>query len=362
MSANRIAKWDGSNWFTFGLGMDSTVTTITTSPTGTLYAGGIFTAADGNTQIQGIARWNLTQWVAMGTAVTSCYSIVVAPNAEVYAGGNINLPGLVAFENVAKWDGASWNALGSGVNNSVYALVLDSQLQPYVGGAFLFSNIINPLYFMGKWNGSAWQMLGSSVDDIVYDLTFDNQDNLYAGGKFDNLRNGQIGRGLGRWNGNTWSPVGGGVFHGDQTVYALAIQGNYLYVGGNFLQANGVPAQNIARFWINFIGQQRTLPSPPVPLTNTKPFTSDLYIFPNPFKNLVNIQVDIHEKNILKLDIYNLNGQLIQNLLQEEISEGRYTFHWNGHRANGARVPNGMYICKIQVGKQITTQKFVKSQ
>src|SRR5712664_631901 len=52
---------------------------------------------------------------------------------ELYAGGYLTSAGDVPVRNIAKWDGTNWSALGSGVNGYVFAI---ATLGPevFVGG------------------------------------------------------------------------------------------------------------------------------------------------------------------------------------------------------------------------------------
>ncbi len=360
ISASRIAMWDGAAWSTFGMGMDSTVLAISTSPNGTLYAGGLFTAADGNSQIKGVARWNTVNWVAMGNVVTQCHTIEVTAGAEVIVGGSIKLTQFGVPENVAKWNGASWSSYSNGVAGTVKAIALGNSNELYIGGQFITSNIINALYFTGFWNGSAWQILGQSVDDHVYALQLDTAGNLYAGGRQFHIRAGQGGNGLGHWNGSTWSPIGGGVWGNEGTVYTLGIHGNYLYVGGSFNQANGVPAANIARFWINFISIPSGLPMISNPSEARKEvLESALQVFPNPFQKEVTIRYSVTEPTYVEVNILNVQGQFIKQLRASNQEPGDYGLIWDGSGAGNGKLGSGIYWVQMRLGNKVITSKLI---
>ncbi len=79
------------------------------------------------------------------------------------------------------------------------------------------------------------------TDAPIYALaTQGNQ--VYVGGEFTTI-SGLPATGLAKWNGTAWETVGGGV---DGYVYAIAISGTNVYVAGSFTQAGTVPALNIA--------------------------------------------------------------------------------------------------------------------
>ena len=107
---------------------------------GTLYAGGCFTTAGGNSA-NNIAQWNGSSWSALGSGIsmqatmaTLVYALAVS-GGTLYAGGDFTTAGGSAANCIAKWDGSSWSALGSGMNDWVYALAVSGK-DLYAGGQF----------------------------------------------------------------------------------------------------------------------------------------------------------------------------------------------------------------------------------
>ncbi|MFH0980928.1 MAG: hypothetical protein V2A79_05255, partial [Planctomycetota bacterium] len=133
--ANAIAKWNGTQWSALGSGMglwgggpDVYALTVFDDGTGpALYAGGRFTTAGGVTA-NWIAKWNGTQWSALGSGMnTLVYALTVFDDGTgpaLYAGGGFTTAGGVAANRIAKWDGTQWSALGSGMQGYVQALTV----------------------------------------------------------------------------------------------------------------------------------------------------------------------------------------------------------------------------------------------
>lgn len=125
-STSRVAKWSGSAWSALGTGFTSgLVATFANIPSGTragLYAGGNFTTT-GATTVNGIAKWNGTEWSALGSGVSGGGAVVEAlavdASGNLWAGGNFRSVGGVAANNIARWDGTSWSAISCGTNNGV---------------------------------------------------------------------------------------------------------------------------------------------------------------------------------------------------------------------------------------------------
>jgi hypothetical protein len=238
ISANYIAKWDGSAWSALGDGLDYDVWALALSGTD-LYVGGDFTMA-GSVPANRIAKWNGTSWSALGGGIgvppgNNIYDYVKAIaviGTNVYAAGDFTTAGGILVSNIAKWNGSAWSALGTGLDDEVMALAaVGTDL--YAGGAFTNAGG-SPAAYIAKWDGAAWSAVGAGVDDWVWALAASGSD-LYVGGEFSNA-GGSPASNLARWNGTNWSPVGGGV---NARVSALTFSGTDLYAAGQFSRVGG---------------------------------------------------------------------------------------------------------------------------
>src|SRR5262245_41587260 len=76
----------------------------------------------------------------------------------------------------------------------------------------------------------------------VYATVMDSSGNLYIGGDFDIV--GELRANcVAKWDGTNWSSLDSGLQRNDSywaSVYALAVSGNDLYVAGYFTMAGGV--------------------------------------------------------------------------------------------------------------------------
>jgi hypothetical protein len=244
-NANDLAKWDGSIWSPLGTGMNNYVSALAVSGNN-LYVGGSFTTAGGISANE-IAKWDGSTWSALGTGMSGggpyVYSLAVS-GSNLYAGGSFLTAGGVSANNIAKWDGTTWSALGSGVpppNGYVCALAVSGS-DLYVGGNFITAGGVSANY-IAKWDGSTWSALGSGLNERVYALAVSGSD-LYAGG-YLTTAGGSPANYIAKWNGSTWSALGTGM---SGNVYALAVIGSDLYAGGTFTMAGGTGANHIAKW------------------------------------------------------------------------------------------------------------------
>ena len=83
-------------------------------------------------------------------------------------------------------------------------------------------------------------------------------------------------------------------------------------------------------------------------------------IFPNPFNPIANIQFEVSEISQVELSIYNLNGRLVNTLVDAFVNPGMYTSVWNGGDSYGNQVSSGIYLAVLESnGMLIQTRKLV---
>jgi hypothetical protein len=255
VTANRVARWNGSSWSALGQGFNGTVRALTVAGTG-VHAGGDFTTAN-PTVVNRIARWNGSSWVALGSGVdSSVYALMTSGSDvnDVYAGGLFgwatNSGGVaVRVRAIAKWNESNWSALGPGLNGTVHALTVSGP-DVYAGGLFTWTTNSGGaavrVNYIAKWDGSSWSALGAGMNFWVYSLAASGSD-VYAGGWFTRATNsGNItvpANYIAKWDGATWeamgSGMGGGVSGFVSYVHSLAVSDTDLYAGGSFATAGG---------------------------------------------------------------------------------------------------------------------------
>jgi hypothetical protein len=188
VAASRIARWDGVSWSALGAGINSSgagtpaVHTLTVYDDGSgpaLHAGGTFTTA-GGMAANGVAKWNGSGWSSLGVGVSggeatfpAVYSLAVYDDGggpALYAGGTFASAGSVAVNRIARWNGSDWAALGTGVSGGVVPevhslAVYDDGSGPalYVGGRFRNAGAVMDARGVARWNGSSWAPLGGGM-------------------------------------------------------------------------------------------------------------------------------------------------------------------------------------------------------
>lgn len=225
-----------------GIALNGPLNAITVSGN-QIYLGGRFLPTPGS-PYSSIAKGNGSTWDAMGmgieaTAGSSAYGVneILVNGSDVYVAGWFNsVAGIANTKNIAKWNGTEWQALGAGLNAVAYTMkMLGNDL--YVGR----------LTSIDKWNGNEWSNVGTVANgSAIYALAVIGTD-LYVGGFFTTINNVPNTARLAKWDGTAWSAVGNDVISAN-AVNALAVIGNDLYVGGDFSQIGSKSINRIARW------------------------------------------------------------------------------------------------------------------
>lgn len=262
--ARSIARWDGTNWFPLGSGVDDDSYSGTVSSIllrgHEVIVGGRFTHA-GGVLATNVARWDGTNWTGLGRGLVhqpsgwgGVHALASAPDF-LYAAGFFTHTGDKPVSGLAKWDGAQWSAVGGnpplaqgGYFNALAVMGRDL----YAGGDVLFAPGAGGSY-LARWDGTNWSGLGSGLTNresqhgygSVNALATLDKD-LYAAGWFDTA-GGQPAAGVARWDGRNWWPLGSGV---TGRVSELAMSGGELCAAGNFTMAGAKPAGSFSLWHI----------------------------------------------------------------------------------------------------------------
>ncbi|MCD4697760.1 MAG: T9SS type A sorting domain-containing protein [Bacteroidales bacterium] len=83
-----------------------------------------------------------------------------------------------------------------------------------------------------------------------------------------------------------------------------------------------------------------------------------LNIYPNPFKTQTTIEFTTSREQQINISIYNLNGQHIKTLMNENTVRGEYRLIWKGKGKHGKEVSvlPGLYLVRLQSGRKIVTK------
>jgi hypothetical protein len=107
-------------------------------------------------------------------------------------------------------------------------------------------------------------------------------------------------------------------------------------------------------------GNSASKPSATSVENNTLVNTYKLYSnYPNPFNPSTTITYQIPRNEHVSLKIYNLLGQLISTLADDEKPAGKYSILWNGRDDANAEISSGVYIYKLTAGSFNQTKRML---
>ena len=84
------------------------------------------------------------------------------------------------------------------------------------------------------------------------------------------------------------------------------------------------------------------------------PETFLLTAYPNPFNPVTTLSFTVPYEGMLQLSIYNISGQLMEELAHEYITSGNVEYIWDA-----VNHPSGVYFARLNFGPQSYTQKLV---
>lgn len=271
-TGSQIARWDGTAWQPVGLGLSGGYTNAITAFQGDIIAAGYFDSAGAIIGSAKLARWDGSAWNSMDAQseifLNSFWDLEVYDDGitgeQLYIAGNYgDLNGNTALDHIAKWDGTNYTAVGGTIGGAVPLIVLDihqadlgSGNRLYAGGRFLTIGGISALN-VAQWDGSSWIAMDQGLSrtsgfaQILHMTTWDDGSGeaLYVGGRFNLAGGSAVSTNIAKWDGMSWSSMGDG-FDGD--VHELVLfddgSGEALYALGNFDLSGATAIPGIAKW------------------------------------------------------------------------------------------------------------------
>jgi hypothetical protein len=81
--------------------------------------------------------------------------------------------------------------------------------------------------------------------------------------------------------------------------------------------------------------------------------------YPNPFNPITTLRYELPEASYVNVTIYDILGNMVNNLVDANQSSGYKTIQWNATNNQGQPVSAGVYLYKIQAGNFVDTNKMI---
>ena len=82
--------------------------------------------------------------------------------------------------------------------------------------------------------------------------------------------------------------------------------------------------------------------------------------YPNPFNPVTTIRYQIPRRDRVSLTIYNMMGQQVITLMDEDQDPGYYVAEWDGRDESGHEASTGIYIYQLRTNHQTLTRRMIK--
>ncbi len=270
----------------------------------------------------------LSSWIAINTGLPSSETKVrafVEKDGEIFAGTN---------GGVFQMNGYDWVQKNTGLTNTnVTALariggyLFAGTSQGSIGGVYISSD-----------NGNNWTL---SLNDAWISSFLTLGSNIFAG---------SVGNGVWRSTnyGNNWSQINDGLGSGAYNVLSIGADDQYLFAGTVSSSIWRRPLSQVvteiddeSNFQPKEYSLEQNYPNPFNPSTTIK------YTIPN-------VTLSGVEESRVQLKIYDVLGNVVATLVNEEKPTGVYEVEFNA-----SNLSSGIYFYKLQAGSFIQTKKMI---
>ena len=81
--------------------------------------------------------------------------------------------------------------------------------------------------------------------------------------------------------------------------------------------------------------------------------------YPNPFNPSTKIEYAVQQAGHVTIKVFNLRGELVKTLVDQDRPSGEYSAVWDGKNDIGNSVASGQYFYQLSVGDFVTSKKLL---
>lgn len=83
-------------------------------------------------------------------------------------------------------------------------------------------------------------------------------------------------------------------------------------------------------------------------------------VYPNPYSGITNIRFEIKQTEVVSLVVYDVQGRLVETLIDNELAKGKQNIDWDGTSAQYGNLAKGLYYLKLITPSTTETISVVK--
>ena len=302
----KLYTFDGEDWNDYSQHITGVIQDIAVDNDNTIWLG---TSA-------GVTSFDGEDWVSYTTDDGLADNIVT--NVEIADNGVIWC--VHKNSDVSSFDGTTWTSHidNGGPTEEIFDIVSRGQFTWFATEQGVW-----------QYDGASWERI---LEDATDEFAIDMAGRLWC----------DIGYGVTRYDGVSWTTYtreNGLIWHEVATIDAG--QDGSMWIGSEQ-------------------GLTRIIPDTPTSVTVKKPEpVTVLTAFPNPFNPSTTISFNLSDNGHVKLVIYNLTGQKVRTLIDEQMAAGRHTVIWDGMDVTGRTVAGGIYLSRLTASGTVATGKMV---
>jgi len=205
--------------------------------------------------------------------------------------------------------------------------------------SFLFAGTVFGVYRSSD-DGSFWERETTGLGTPPINSLIVASENVCGG----------VGSGLGvvrtTNNGAAWDTINAGLT-ASLSVFSLSLNAEYLFAGGEVGSSISIWRRPIIQ--VPVIEQLGLIPLNLSLVQN----------YPNPFNPSTTILYEVPRRSRVELIIYNIIGQKVTTLFDEEKEAGRYSVVWSGRNETGSDVGSGVYFSCFRAEGYVAVRKLM---
>jgi DNA-binding beta-propeller fold protein YncE len=92
---------------------------------------------------------------------------------------------------------------------------------------------------------------------------------------------------------------------------------------------------------------------------DSKSENTQISCYPNPFSDYINIEFELENPSMVRLEVCDQNGRIIRLLIDDMKYTEKQLVTWDGKSAIGEKVSNGLYYLKLTINGNIVSQNTI---